>query len=668
MTNRAQQNQLQVLTVDQRRTTLTDNDDHTAVRHAASLAGRSVRRDVHVAGRTHRHLDLRITKGNPVRRVTADSGHRRRSRVVSRTVEWLSVHLGSNRNLEHLRHRTCETEELFQVTNVVTGATRPTIHPSMERIAYQQYSENGWDVIVLDWDPESFLPRGKLPRPVRYDAALTELTGAAPDFGEDDEEVAVYWDDRGSFVDPSRKRFAFNEDRLGYQNPPTEGLDSFDTEDIKDLYGDEADYPFTITPKRYNPVPTLLPRFWAPSLALTTEPAGPTFEPFTPTILGVKPAVFASASTGSSDPLRHWAWTGWANYRTDAEYLGGGGSITLNRFLPVYSIGGSTRVIPRAKVPIVDPNNPVDPNGELVIDRVNGPTYWEQRRELLAQVSWPYRLQTTVFANYAYTDRQSYFELPDEAWLPEIPLRGNTGAISAGWRYSWAQQTPLAISLEDAQIFSLVGSFLHPYLGTRVVQDDGSFAPLTQLQVTSELRNYWVNPWIPNHVLAVRGAAGLTVGGTDFLGNYLLGGPFGDGAFYVTPDGSYMLRGYTFGADIGDMFWTANAEYRFPIWYVQRGVGTIPAFVRNVSGLVFVDTGNAFNNPTTAGRAATAAEFANAAFSQPLVSVGGEVLFSGIFGWAAGLNGRLGYGYGLTPHGIRPESPGSFYFQLGGTF
>jgi hypothetical protein len=37
-----------------------------------------------------------------------------------------------------------------------------------------------------------------------------------------------------------------------------------------------------------------------------------------------------------------------------------------------------------------------------------------------------------------------------------------------------------------------------------------------------------------------------------------------------------------------------NAEYRFPILYVDRGVSTLPAFLSTVSGAVFFDAGGAY--------------------------------------------------------------------------
>ena len=283
-------------------------------------------------------------------------------------------------------------------------------------------------------------------------------------------------------------------------------------------------------------------------------------------------------------------------------------------------------------------------------------------------MSYPYTFKTWVFGRYSFATRDPLNDLPENTYLPLIPTRGTIGKLSGGWRYSWAQPTPYAISPEDARIFSLVGSVLSPYLGTRVRNDVGELEPLTQIQITSELREYIVNPLLPNHVFAFRVAGGVTIGATDYLGNYQLGGNIGDGAFYSTPDEFRMIQGYPFAYDFGDMYWLGGFEYRFPIWRIERGVGTIPAYLRRLSGAVFVDSGNAF----------TELSAWQEAFDDSLVGVGAELRLSSVFGWSTGLSTRAGYALGLTPGGYRPTAqtedgrtvvdPRTFYFQLGGSF
>jgi len=678
VTNRAQNNQLETMTVDRTSTKLTNNDDHTQYSTPRwSPDGKAVALSVWKEGR--RDLWLHDPEGQPIRRITADSAIDA-DPVWSADGEWL--YFSSDRSgIPNVYAIDIDEEHLYQVTNVVTGAVKPTVHPSNERMAFLQYSENGWDLRMIDIDPDNFLDRGKLPRNIRFGTPIRDVVGhvdvslGEEDEREDDDGAADAWD-LADFKEVQRSRqlkgIAFDPfvpDEHQPQDPPSDSIDSFDNADLEDLFGEEEDFPFTITPHRYNPFPMLLPRYIAPYVQNTLFPAGPTFDNIKVYPFGLQ----ASLSTSASDALRHFLWSASMNYRTDAEYLGGGAALTLNRFIPVYAIGANTRAGFAGYYTYFDEDNLFDENGALVLEDSDPAKwrsiYWEKRSQVWAQVSYPYKLRTTVFAQYSLTVRRELYDIPNRAYVPDIPARRTEGAISGGYRYSWSQQTPYAISLEDGRIFSLISSVKHPWLGTRVWDDNGNPQPLSQLQFTSEIREYVVNPLLDNHVLAMRAGSGITFGGTEFLGNYQLGGNSGDSAFTVTPDQFRLLRGYPFAYDVGDMYWVGNLEYRFPLWHIQRGIGTLPGYARNISAAVFLDSGNAFNSPAASGQAATAGQFADAAFGDPLFGVGAEVSFRAMVLWGLGLSGRLGYAIGLTEGGLGFDDPARpLYFRFGGSF
>lgn len=659
VTNRAQHNQLEVATVDRRTRTLTDHRDHTQIaapRHAPD--GQHVALSLWRDGR--RDLWLYTVEGEPVRRLTSDA-------AIDTDPAWSPdgrwLFFASDRSgIYQIYAIDTTTERLWQVTRVVTGAVHPSVHPNGTRLAYQQYSADGWDVRMLDLDPSDWIDRGLLPRPVRHATPLAAVLGPPVD------RVAVDW---SGAVEPARRGlrgapFDPVTGRVGQS--PDETVDTFEDAHVRDVFGEEQDYPFHIEPRRYNPLPTLRPRYVLPYLQTTPQRPGPTFAR-----LGVPWGLLGTLSTGSSDALRHVAWSASAHYRTDIEQGGGSFGLTYNRFVPVFQVGASTRAVASSRLFFFDPTAPVaegeQPPLSTFADRSDpAGLYWERRSTAWAQVSWPYKLRTTVFARYSLTDRRTIGELPPFVYEPLVPLRGTLGALSAGWRYNWSQQTAYAISREDGRIFSFVGSLLHPWLGTRVLGADGARRPLTQVQLASEIREYVVNPLIPNHVLAMRAAAGLSLGGTEYLGNYQLGGSFGDSAFYATPEEFRMLRGYPFASDFGDMYWLAGAEYRFPIWRVHRGLGTLPAYLRDVSGAVFVDAGNAFNSPAPNVGELTANALAAAAVADPLVGFGAELTVSTFLLWGLGIDGRLGYAAGLGERGFRLGDPRAWYFHLGGSF
>lgn len=650
VTNRVQNGQLETLTVDQRQTALTDVTDHTQFATPRySPDGRVVAVSVWAEGR--RDLWLYSPEGEPLRRLTADIAN-------DRDPEWSAdgqyLYFSSDRTgIPNIYAIDIETERLWQVTNVLTGAVAPTLRRDGAALAYAQYSANGWDVMVMELDRALWFDRGLLPAQMIHDTAIIDLTGIVdvPDLppAEDDEATALTlaWDAAGK---PTSERFG----RLGTDplpaglQAPSESIDSFEQADVKNAFGEEIDnYPFTIKPRRYNPWPTLLPRYYLPYIQTTTAPPKAPFD-FIPWGLQV------SLSTGTADTLQHYAYYANINYRTDANFLGWGASFTLNRWLPVMSIGGSSRAVFYGSLPV---SSNIDGVEEVVYSDTQH--YWERRTEAFATVSYPFTAKSTIFANYTFTHRTERWALPEETYLPLIPIRGTTGKLSAGYRYSWSQPTAYAVTREDGRIFSVVGSVIHPWLGTLIKGDDGGKERVTQGQITAELREYIVNPWVPNHVLALRAAGGVAIGGTDFFGNYSLGGSVGDGAYYVTPDEFRMLRGYPFASDIGDMYWLTGAEYRFPIWRIDRGLGTIPVFLRVLSAAVFIDAGNAFTNPRV---------FTDA-FDDSLVGVGAELRLSAALGWGAFLTGRFGYAVGLIgDNAIGPLDVRTLYFQLGSSF
>ncbi len=651
VTNRVQNNRLEVLTVDQRRRRLTDESSHVQYSTPRySPDGGTIAVSIWEDGR--RDLWLVSPQGERLRRLTQDTAIDA-DPVWSDDGEWLFF--SSDRSgIPNIYAVQLATERLWQVTNVLTGAAKPTVHPSGRLLAYQQYSQDGWDIRVMDLEPAEFLDRGQLPQPVRYGAALAGITAPR---GEPAATMA-------SWTPPAVKTRGAPQGG-GWLHPslaqaPAEILDSFEDTEGLDLFGQEADFPFTIPPQRYNPLPTLAPRFIAPFVQTTP------FKPRTLPQTCLDPELFCpslqfSLSSGSSDTLARFGWTGNVTYRTDADYLGGGGTFTINRWLPVYTFGASTRAVSTGRYYVFSEDPDTGEAGVAATDE----RYWERRTEGFAQVSFPYRLRSTVFARYSLSDRAARFAIPAFAYRDLLPLRGTIGALSGGYRFSWSQQTAYSISREDARIASLVGNFLHPWLGTSVLDANDERRALTQVQLVGELREYVVNPWIPNHVLAGRVATGVALGGTDFLGNYQMGGNIGDAAFYVTPDEFVMLRGYPFGFDTGDMYWLSAAEYRLPIWQIQRGVSALPAYFQFLSAAAFVDVGNAFLSPMNP-RSVKGTTLLDAVTDQPLVGVGGELSLSTVLGWNGRVTGRGGFAVPLTRRSEVP--PQQVYLQFGGSF
>jgi hypothetical protein len=690
VTNRAQQNQLEVLTVDRRRVPLTAHADHTQLDTPRfSPDGRAIAVSAWRDGR--RDLWLWSPDGQPLRRLTADVANDV-DPAWSADGRWL--YFSSDRSgVPNLYAIDVATEHLWQVTNVVTGAMRPTVHPSGRRLAFQRYRTDGWEVVTMELDPSSFRDLGQLPPPLDGGAPLSALVGPplpvaavatpsvppAPAIRARPSAVRDY-----AFPPPlalARRGGRFDLAVAGDPFPQSsETVQTFADARVRDAFGEESDYPFHVPPRRYSPLRTLRPTYVLPYVQTTAFAPGERFA------WTCAPGVFcqglqASLSTAQSDALRRYGWSLYGAYRTDVDAFSGSAAVTVNRFLPVYTAGVATTASLTVPLRLYDPADPLDEDGNVrwFTGEGNAAYYAERRTTAYAVVSWPYRLRTTLFAQYALTDRRPRGPLPTNVLPDSIPLIGTVGGVSGGWRYAWSQPTPYSVSPEDGRVLNVVGSVYLPQLGTFVRDPaSGAVAPTTLAQLTGELREYVVNPLVPNHVLAGRMAGGWTFGASEFLGNYVLGGSIGDAGYAVTPDEFRMVRGYDYGADVGDLYWLFGLEYRFPLLRVERGWGTAPVYARTLSASLFFDAANAFADPSrSTGVPATLRELGAAAAAQPLVGVGGELVWRLAVMYGVGLDGRVGYGVsvrgdGFAPtevvDGVRTVSLAPFYVRLGGSF
>ena len=62
----------------------------------------------------------------------------------------------------------------------------------------------------------------------------------------------------------------------------------------------------------------------------------------------------------------------------------------------------------------------------------------------------------------------------------------------------------------------------------------------------------------------------------------------------VDVDAIALFRGRGATATFGTRAAVANVDYRFPLWRLERGINTYPAFIRWVHGAAFVDAADAW--------------------------------------------------------------------------
>jgi hypothetical protein len=605
VTNGAQDNQLAVLTVDQQLRPLTANTDHTQYGTPRySPDGRWIAVSMWRDGL--RDLWLLHPDGTPARRLTMDA-------AIDREPAWSTdgrtLFFTSDRSgVPNVYALDLDAERLWRVTNVVTGAWAPAPSPDGSTLALNHFQTSGARVATLPLDRAAWRDLGPLPLLA----------------GEPQDALSSDATDAPAEVHPPIP-----------SAPAVRPADADPTAD--------ADTPAEaprVTP--YKPLRTLLPpRFWLPGTYLTTT--------------GQSLGLFATAATYGADTLGFLSYSAYATYRTDARFLGGGGSFTVNRWRPVVSVGASTSVTPFGDV-LRSTGAPPEGGATLPGLESTLTRYWDRRVRAFVGVGYPLTERSAVSGSYSGTLRSSLDPLPADAALSTVPTRGFFSTLAGGWRWSKGSATTLSISPEDARAVAFGAELTPAFLGSWTYDDAGARVPFNQAQATVEWREYRAVPFLPNHVVALKLSGGGTIGDRFKFGSFRLGGDFSESGITVVPGEWRMLRGFYPASDDGQWYWLGSGEYRFPIARIDRGVGTLPAFLRSVSGAVLIDAGNAFDDP------------AGLALPETLVGTGAELRVDGIVGWGAGLYGRLGYAFGLNGPGKPLGSPAGLYAVLGSSF
>ncbi len=210
------------------------------------------------------------------------------------------------------------------------------------------------------------------------------------------------------------------------------------------------------------------------------------------------------------------------------------------------------------------------------------------------------------------------------------PERGYLAVLRLGYGYSNAQSTVYAISAEKGISLGLGLDEAAPALGSES----------TLTAISGVLTGYQLLPWGQHHVLALGLSAGTSLGTYSRRGLYSTGG-FVDASLYdeynsVIRQSAFVLRGYAPGQFVGTTYNLLNTEYRFPLIYADRGLSTLPIFLRTLSGTVFFDLGGAYNTLDP-----------NHPFQVLHGSVGAELWVDAVTGYFIESNLRFGVARGL---------------------
>ena len=700
--NDAQNTRLIEVRVDRSERVLLDPGDHVQLAQPRfSPDGRHIALTVWHEGR--RDIWITDAEGQVVRRVTDDEASDLDPRFSAdgRTLLFASDRTG----VFNIYAVELETEQLYQVTNVIGGAFSPSMRADGQALVFETYSGDGMDIGYVEVDRDSWWDRGQLPMPLLDRMPLADVIPAkdwvqpppgdpaAPDDAKDvtapdkgrkfrvrkGMSVPTYGSPGSATAQMLEERRIPGMDGLGgplhilgrlpghwgrpgdpiavgeFPDAPGRGPDVDDPSRTGDSGREEQDYDFSVPVERYNPWPTLPPRYLAPGVALTQYNG-----------------LMGSLALAGTDTLRRYLYSAFVSYRTDSQFVGWGASASLNTEIPVYTAGIFTTSTPFGNI-WTNPTPPADGGAWIPGYELTDTLYWEERTTLYGQVAWPVNEYQSVFARWSGEVRQPQFELPSNATLAYLPTRGFLSSVGGGWALARGRAYARSISAEEARVLSFNGDLSHPLLGSRVCtvpeegvddspsscQDGEALAGFTRLQLTGEWREYRSLPWGTNHVVATKLAGGASLGDQLAQGSFRLGGSFGESAAYTLPGEWRPLRGFEPATVYGDWYYLGSAEYRMPLKWIDRGFRTVPFFARNLSLAGFIDAGNAFNDPAEQ----------SGLIAETRVGTGLEIRGSAVVAYGIPVSVRAGYGFGvLGSGGIPIGSLAGAYIWLGGSF
>jgi len=530
---------------------------------------------------------------------------------------------------------------LFRVTRLLGGARHPDVSPDGRWLVFQGYTASGWRLEELRLDPELW-------EPVRLDPRALP----APDGGPSAQATAPLHPLEG--VPGPELPGADGPAPAVARARARPGFDTLDPDPVP-ITGrvppgprEAPDVPARLGHvRRYNPLRTLLPPRYISAFGALTDTGA-----------------LGGLSTGGVDALSQHSWSASIHYRTDSRYVGWGAGYVLNAFRPRMSVSFSSIALDYGSIWRREPEPPAPGGTTFAGVWRSRDRYYERRDRLSAGISVPVKRRHSLSARYKLEFRRPLHDPPADAEPELLPARGSFSGLVFGWTFGEFRRYPASISPEDSDLLSVSVDVESSYLGAYRVQPDGSRLQLHRAIVTAEGRQYITMPWGRNHVLALRLVLGATVGTDIPQRTFRVGGPYGDSPFVNLPDRYYALRGYPTSSMRGNHLYLGSAEYRLPLFYVERGAWTVPIWLRSVALTVFVEAGQVFDTEDYAAWGGSPEGFV-AFWANTRPAVGVELVGDAVLGWGGWFQGRIGYGLGL---GAGALSSGAFYAQLGTSF
>jgi Tol biopolymer transport system component len=261
-----------------------------------------------------------------------------------------------------------------------------------------------------------------------------------------------------------------------------------------------------------------------------------------------------------------------------------------------------------------------------------------RERQLQAGVVLPVR-----HVRVSHTTLASVVRAVDDFTFPDRSVSRNRTAVRAGSTITSAHTYGYSISPERGATAGFTAELVRRALGS---SGDAT-------AVTADVRAY-LPGLAPHHVLAVRAAGGSSNGDRDVFRSFNLGGALSNVATLdFGREAISLLRGFPADTFAGTRVALVNADYRWPIVRLQRGLGTLPIFLHTLHASVFADAGHGWARTFDARHVKT--------------SAGAELSLDFVAAYALPFTASVGAAWGHDgSHTVSDRA--TVYFRLGHAF
>ncbi len=317
-----------------------------------------------------------------------------------------------------------------------------------------------------------------------------------------------------------------------------------------------VDKPVPVESRSYNPLPTLVPRFWIPWFGYSSESG-----------------TLGGFLTFGQDAVQRHAYVLQALYSPSTNRKWYAFNYVYDGLYPAVDFS-ATDLDGTFSGLLTDPTGTLD--------------YVQRDRTLELSLVFPLlsiQKQHSVSIGVRRKDIEALTALPPwAAYSGPVPAEGRLVSRRMSYRFNNAKQFGYSISPENGRTIV----FGHERLDKSLGSDIGLS------KYTADWHEY-LNLPMKHHVLQARAFAGVSSGEVIPQRSFQLGGDNPGDVALAIDDRAIYLRGYPVNAFRGQRAALASLEYRFPVANIEAGLSSAPFFFRRVHGAVFGETGNAWD-------------------------------------------------------------------------